>query len=176
MLFWELMLPSVHLVYSSDLYHILFIFNFLIHVDIIRHKFIYLFFFKFYFIFIFIFFLLFYFIFKLYIIVLVLPNIKMNPPQVYMCSPSWTLLSPPSPYHPSGSSQCSSPKHPVSCIEPFIYFSWDWLECQMCGLMAVICFRILLAIIIIIIILLLLLYSFLSGTSNTFVLNPSLCF
>ena len=33
-------------------------------------------------------FFLFYFIFKLYIIVLVLPNIKMNPPQVYMCSPS----------------------------------------------------------------------------------------
>ena len=59
-----------------------------------------------------------YFIFKLYIIVLVLPNIKMNPPQVYMRSPSWTLLPPPSPYHPSGSSQCTSPKHPVSCIEP----------------------------------------------------------
>ena len=37
-----------------------------------------------------------YFIIKLYIIVLVLPNIKMNPPQVYMCSPSWTLLPPPS--------------------------------------------------------------------------------
>ena len=37
---------------------------------------------------------LFYFIFKLYIIVLVLPNIKMNPPQVYMSSPSWTLLPP----------------------------------------------------------------------------------
>ena len=34
------------------------------------------------------------FIFKLYIIVLVLPNIKMNLPQVYMCSPSWTLLPP----------------------------------------------------------------------------------
>ena len=33
-------------------------------------------------------FILFYFIFKLYIIVLVLPNIKMNPPQVYMRSPS----------------------------------------------------------------------------------------
>ena len=68
----------------------------------------------------------FYFIFKLYNIVLVLPNNKMNPPQVYMCSPSWTLLPPPSPYHPSGSSQCTSPKHPVSCIEPglatrFIY-------------------------------------------------------
>ena len=56
--------------------------------------------------------------FKLYIIVLVLSNIKMNPPQVYMCSPSCTLLPPPSPYYPSGSSQCTSPKHPVSCIEP----------------------------------------------------------
>ena len=42
----------------------------------------------------------------------------MKPPQVYMCSPSWTLLPPPSPYHPSGLSQCTSPKHPVSCIEP----------------------------------------------------------
>ena len=29
-----------------------------------------------------------FFIFKLYVIVLVLPNIKMNPSQVYMCSPS----------------------------------------------------------------------------------------
>ena len=48
---------------------------------------------------------------------MVLPNIEMNLPQVYMCSPSWTLLPPPSPYHPSGSSQCTSPKHPVSCIE-----------------------------------------------------------
>ena len=63
-------------------------------------------------------FFLFYFIFKLYNIVLVLPNIKMNPPQVYMCSPSWTFLPPPSPYHSSGSSQCTSPKHPVSCIKP----------------------------------------------------------
>ena len=64
--------------------------------------------------------------FKLYIIVWVLPNIKMNLPQVYMCSPSWTLLPPPSPYHPSGPSQCISPKHSVLCIEPglvthFIY-------------------------------------------------------
>ena len=33
------------------------------------------------------FFFFFNFIFKLYIIVLVLPNIKMNPPQVCMCSP-----------------------------------------------------------------------------------------
>ena len=54
----------------------------------------------------FFFFFLFYFIFlffKLYIIALVLPNIKMNLPQVYMCSPSWILLPPPSPYHPYGS-------------------------------------------------------------------------
>ena len=68
--------------------------------------------------FFFFFFFKFYFIFKLYNIALVLPNIEMNPPQVYMCSPSWTLLPPPSPYHPSGSSQCTSPKHPISCIEP----------------------------------------------------------
>ena len=58
------------------------------------------------------------FIFKLYNIVLVLPNIEMNPPQVYLCSPSWTLFPPPSPYPPSGLSQCTRPKHPVSCIEP----------------------------------------------------------
>ena len=42
----------------------------------------------FYFIFFQFFFFNFFFIFKLYKIVLVLPNIKMNPPQVYMCSPS----------------------------------------------------------------------------------------
>ena len=58
------------------------------------------------------------FIFKLYNIVLVLPNIEMNPPQVYLCSTSWTLLPPPSAYPPSGSSQCTSPKHPLSCIKP----------------------------------------------------------
>ena len=70
------------------------------------------------------FFLTFYFIllllllFLLYIIVLVLPYINMYPLQVYTCSTSWTALPPTSPYHPSGSSQCTSPKHPVSCIEP----------------------------------------------------------
>ena len=73
---------------------------------------------EFWFLLFFLIFLKFYFIFKLYNIVLVLPNIEMNPPQVYMCSPSWTLLPLSSPYHPSGSSQCTSPKHPVSCIEP----------------------------------------------------------
>ena len=59
-----------------------------------------------------------FFFFKLYNIVLVLPNIEMNPPQVYLCSPSWTLLPSPSLYPPSGLSQCTSPKHPLSCIEP----------------------------------------------------------
>ena len=34
-----------------------------------------------------------FFIFKLYIIVLVLPNIKMNPPQVYMCSAYNSFIS-----------------------------------------------------------------------------------
>ena len=53
----------------------------------------------------------------LYNIVLVLPHINMNLPQVYTCSPSRTRLPAPSPYHPSGSSQCTSPKQPVSCIE-----------------------------------------------------------
>ena len=69
----------------------------------------------------------FYFIyFLLYNTELVLPFIDMNPPRVYMSSQSWTPLPPPSPYHLSGSSQCTSPKHPVSCIKPglairFIY-------------------------------------------------------
>ena len=36
-------------------------------------------------------------------------------------------IPPPSPYHPSGSSQCTSPKHPVSCIKPglAIHFIYD---------------------------------------------------
>ena len=38
--------------------------------------------------FLFFFFFKFYFIFKLYNILLVLPNMEMNPPQVYLCSPS----------------------------------------------------------------------------------------
>ena len=37
------------------------------------------------------FFIFLYFIFYLYNIVLVLPYINMNPPQVYTCSPYWTL-------------------------------------------------------------------------------------
>ena len=64
------------------------------------------------------FFLFFYYFFSLYNVVLVLPYINMHPLRVYTCSPSWTPLPPPSPYHHSGSSQCTSPKLPVSCIEP----------------------------------------------------------
>ena len=68
-----------------------------------------------------------------YNIVLVLPYINMNPPWVYTCSPSWTSLPPPSPYHPSGSSQCTSPEYPVSCIEPglAIHFTYDIIHVSM---------------------------------------------
>ena len=38
----------------------------------------------------------------------------MNQPWVYICPPSLS----PSPTRPSGSSQCTGPDHPVSCIEP----------------------------------------------------------
>ena len=71
--------------------------------------------------------------FLLYSIVLVLPYNNMHPPRVYTCSPSWTPLPPPSPYHPSGSSQCTSPKLPVSCIEPglVIHFLYDIIHVLM---------------------------------------------
>ena len=41
--------------------------------------------------------------------------------------------SPPSLYHASGSSQCTSPKHPVSCIEPglAIHFIYDIIHVSM---------------------------------------------
>ena len=58
----------------------------------------------------------FYFI-LLYNTVLVLPYIDMNLPWVYMSSQSWNPLPLPTPYHLSGSSLCTSPKHPVSYIE-----------------------------------------------------------
>ena len=47
--------------------------------------------------------------------------------------PSWIPLPPPSPYHPSGSSQCTSPKHPVSCIKPglAIHFRYDIIHVSM---------------------------------------------
>ena len=60
----------------------------------------------------------------LYNIVLVLPHINMNPPRAYTCSPYWTPPPPPpSPYHPSGTSQCTSPKHPVLNLDwQFIFY------------------------------------------------------
>ena len=62
-----------------------------------------------------------------YNIVLLLRYIDLNLHWVYLCSPSWTPLPPPSPSHPSGSSQCTSPERPVSCIEPglAIGFTYD---------------------------------------------------
>ena len=65
--------------------------------------------------------------------VLVLPYINMNPPWVYMSSQSWAPLPPPSPYHLSVSSQCTSPNHPVSCIEPrlAIHFLHDVIHLSM---------------------------------------------
>ena len=50
-------------------------------------------------------------------IVLVLPYINMNPPQVYTWSPSWTLLPRPSPYYPSGSSQCTNMQYHASILD-----------------------------------------------------------
>ena len=76
---------------------------------------------------------LFIYLFLLYNIVLVLPCINMNLPRVYTCSPSWTPLPPLSSYHPSGSSQCTSPEHPVSCIESglVIHFTCDIIHVSM---------------------------------------------
>ena len=60
----------------------------------------------------------------LYNVVLILPHINMNPPRVYMCSQSWTLFPPPSPYHLSGSSQHTSPKHP----DPALNLDWRFVS------------------------------------------------
>src|SRR5574337_583849 len=42
-------------------------------------------------------------------------------------------LPPPSPSHPSGSSQCTSSEHPVSCIKPGLvnHFTYDILHVSM---------------------------------------------
>ena len=82
----------------------------------------FLFFFNFYFYFI-----------LLYNTVLVLPYIDMNQPRVYMSSQSWTPLPHPTPYHLSGSSPCTSPKHLVSCIEHrlAIHFLLDSIHVSM---------------------------------------------
>ena len=71
----------------------------------------------------------FYFI-LLYNTVLVLPYIDMNQPRVYMSSQSWTPLPPPT---RAGSFPCTSPKHPVSCIEHrlVIRFLHDFIHVSM---------------------------------------------
>ena len=47
--------------------------------------------------------------------------------------PILNLPPTPSPYHPSGSSQCTNPKHLVSCIEPglAIHFIYDVIHVSM---------------------------------------------
>ena len=64
---------------------------------------------------------------------MVLPYIDLNPPWVFLCSPFWTPHPPPSPSHPSGSSECTSLEHPVSCIKPrlAIHFTYDILHVSM---------------------------------------------
>ena len=68
-----------------------------------------------------------------------LPYIHVNQPWVYMCSASGTSLPPPSPSHLSGSFQCTSPEHLVSCIEPglVIYFRYDNIHVSMLFLCSV---------------------------------------
>ena len=62
-----------------------------------------------------------------------LPYIDMNQQWVYMCSPSWPSLPPPSSSHPSGLSQCTIFECPVSCIKPglAIYFTYDNIHVSM---------------------------------------------
>ena len=69
----------------------------------------------------------------IYNILVVLSYIDMNQPWVYMCSPSCTLLRYRSPSHPSGSSQCISSEHCVSCIEPglAVCFTYDKVHVSM---------------------------------------------
>ena len=54
-------------------------------------------------------------------------------PWVYMRSQTWTPLPPPSPYHLSGSSLCTCPKHAVSCVRHrlAILFSHDSIHVTM---------------------------------------------
>ena len=56
--------------------------------------------------------------------------IDMDPPWVYILN---LLSTSPSPYHPSGSSQCTSPEHPVSCIKSglTIHFIYDIIHVSM---------------------------------------------
>ena len=57
-----------------------------------------------------------------------LPYIHMNQPWVYMCSPFRPSILPPFPSHLSGSSQCTSPEHPASCIEPGLAICFTYVN------------------------------------------------
>ena len=74
----------------------------------------------------------------LYSIVLVLPYIDLNLPWVYLCSPSWTPLPPPSPSHPSGSSSA-----PTLSI---LYYALN-LDWRLVSHMIITCFNVILHII-----------------------------
>ena len=62
-----------------------------------------------------------------------LPYIDMNQPWMYMCPPSWNPLNPPSPSHPSESSQCTGLERPVWCVKPGleIYFTYGNIHISM---------------------------------------------
>ena len=62
-----------------------------------------------------------------------LPYTDMNQPWCTCVSQSKTLLPLPSPFHPSGLSQCTSFECPVSCIELglVIYFTYGYIHVSM---------------------------------------------
>ena len=64
---------------------------------------------------------------------MVLPYIKHESATGVHVFPILKPLPPPSQYHPSGSSQCTSPVHHVSCIEPglAIHFTYDIIHVSM---------------------------------------------
>ena len=74
----------------------------------------------------------FYFIIKLYNIVLVLPNIEMNLPQVYMCSPSLT---------PSHLPLCTIPLGRPSAPAPSIQYRASNLDWQLISYMILYMFQ-----------------------------------
>ena len=69
----------------------------------------------------------------MYNIVVVLPYTDMNQPGIYTYSPSRSPLPPPSPSHPSGSSQYTGCEHPVSCVKfrLVIYFTYGNIHVSM---------------------------------------------
>ena len=57
----------------------------------------------------------------------------MNLPQAYMCSPSWTLLPPPSPYHPSNILSPATYQSSLTeffCLNYFFFIPSLFLNCR----------------------------------------------